>query len=77
MFTRNEDGTCDGVSIGPNGVVDMGKQLTDGEAYHGAVDDNKERLGVTGGGSEPGAVRRRRDAPVCPECRTAHNGECL
>ena len=75
IHTYNEDGTVDVEFVGANGVHEIWERLTN--AYDESVAHNKELLGITGGGSESGAVRRRQDAPVCPECNTTHNGECL
>lgn len=83
VTTRREDGTFDVVFISGDRVEPIGDErqrergLTESEAYWLPVEHNKKLLGITGGGSKTGAIRRkRRDAPLCPECQTEHNGEC-
>ena len=77
MHTRREDGTFDVEFVSRGRWEVIGEQLTAAEAYWASVEDNKKRLGITGGGNEPGPTRRRQqDPPVCPECFEAHNGEC-
>jgi hypothetical protein len=75
VYLRNSRGLWDGTFYDHNGVkvADMGTDLTDGEAYHRAVDDNKERLNVESAGL-PGP-RRRPPPPLCPKCNTEHAGD--
>jgi hypothetical protein len=73
VHTRREDGTFDVQFVSRDRWEVIGERLTDGEAYWASVEDNKKRLGITGGGSEPGPTKRRQqDAPVCPKCHTTH-----
>jgi hypothetical protein len=73
VHTRREDGTFDVQFVSRDRWEVIGERLTDGEAYWASVKDNKKRLGITGGGSEPGPTKRRQqDAPVCPKCHTTH-----
>jgi hypothetical protein len=75
--TRREDGTFDVVFISRDRTETVGERLTVREAYTKPVAHNKMLLGITGGGREPSPTpRRRKDAPVCPECHMTHNGEC-
>jgi hypothetical protein len=77
IHTRHEDGTFDVEFVSQGRWEVIRRRVPKSEAYDASVEDNKKRLGITGGGSESGAARRRQDAPLCPECHMAHNGECL
>jgi hypothetical protein len=79
VLTRREDGTFDVQFVSRGRWEVIGERLTKSESYLVSVEDNKKRLSITGGGSEPGPTRRRQqDAPVCPKCNTTHpaDGEC-